>query len=58
MNDYKNEYNEEIVSDCCGAQIEYQDICGECKEHCGIQEWDDLDDTPDEMNDHLRDIGF
>lgn len=22
------------VSDCCGAEIIYGDICSECKEHC------------------------
>ena len=26
-------YNEEL-SDCCGAEIIYTDICSECKEHC------------------------
>lgn len=25
---------EEEVSDCCGAEIIYTDICSECKEHC------------------------
>ena len=53
-----NEDNVE-VSDCCGAEIyENTDICSDCKEHCGVQEWDELDDTPEEMNEHLRSIGY
>ena len=23
-----------MVSDCCGAMIRFQDICGRCGEHC------------------------
>jgi hypothetical protein len=34
------------------------DICSECHEHCGIEEFDDLDETPEEMNDRLRSMGF
>ena len=27
-------YDEDILSDCCGAQINFTDICSDCKEHC------------------------
>jgi len=47
-----------VVSDCCGAEVIYQDICSDCKEHCGVQEWDDDELTPEQMNDELRSIGF
>jgi len=56
MDNYEEDYSED-VSDCCGASIVFEDICSDCKEHCGVQEWDELDDTPTEMNDHLRSIG-
>lgn len=23
-----------VVSDCCGAEVIYQDLCSDCKEHC------------------------
>jgi len=26
--------SEEIVSDCCDAEIKYSDICSSCGEHC------------------------
>ena len=48
----------EPLSDCCGATIIYTDICSDCKEHCGVQEWDDDELTPEQMNDDLRSIGF
>jgi len=48
----------EAVSDCCGADIIYTDICSDCKEHCGEQEWEENDLTPEQMNDELRSIGF
>ena len=48
----------EPLSDCCGATIIYTDICSDCKEHCGVQEWDDDDLTPEQMNNELRSIGF
>jgi len=57
MNDYEVE-ELEAVSDCCGADIIYTDICSDCKEHCGVQEWDENDLTPEQMNDELRSIGF
>jgi len=56
MDNYEEDYSED-VSDCCGASIVFEDICSDCKEHCGVQEWDELDETPAEMNDHLRSIG-
>jgi hypothetical protein len=37
-NEGENVWTEDEVSDCCGAEIIYQDICNDCKEHCGIQE--------------------
>jgi len=48
----------EELSDCCGAEIIYTDICSECKEHCGVHEWDDDELTPEEMNAELRQLGF
>ena len=36
------DYQEGEYSDCCGAVIIYSDICSDCKEHCGIQEEDDV----------------
>ena len=48
----------EPLSDCCGATIIYTDICSDCKEHCGVQEWEDDEITPEQMNDDLRSIGF
>ena len=48
----------EPLSDCCGATIIYTDICSDCKEHCGVQEWEDDELTPEQMNDDLRSIGF
>jgi hypothetical protein len=54
-----NDYDDDVeVSDCCGAEIIYTDICSDCKEHCGVQEWDENDLTPEQMNDELRSIGF
>ena len=34
--DYSDDtyFEENIVSDCCGAKIIYTDICADCKEHC------------------------
>lgn len=26
---------EVVLSDCCGAEVVYDDICSECLEHCG-----------------------
>ena len=26
----------QMVSDCCNAEIKYQDICSSCLEHCDI----------------------
>ena len=26
------------LSECCDAKIIYNDICSDCKEHCGIYE--------------------
>lgn len=46
------------VSDCCGAEIIHTDICSECKEHCDVHEFDDLDETPEQMNNRLRSMGF
>jgi len=23
-----------VISNCCGATVYYEDICGDCKEHC------------------------
>ena len=37
----ENEYDDEleVLSNCCGANIIWTDICSECKEHCdGITE--------------------
>ena len=48
----------EPLSDCCGADIIYTDICSDCKEHCGVQEWEDDELTPEQINDDLRSIGF
>ena len=48
----------EELSDCCGAEIIYTDICSECKEHCDVHEWDDDELTPEEMNAELRQLGF
>jgi len=54
-----SDYAGEDVSDCCGAMIYSDtDICSDCQEHCGIEEFDDLDETPEEMNDRLRSMGF
>ena len=25
-----------VVSDCCGATVIWTDVCGRCKEHCGV----------------------
>ena len=36
------DYQEGEYSDCCGAVIIYSDICSDCKEHCGIQEDDEI----------------
>jgi hypothetical protein len=49
-----------VVSDCCGAEVIYQDICSDCKEHCDpiSDEEDDDELTPEQMNDELRSIGF
>ena len=56
-NDY--DYDDDVeVSDCCGAEIIYTDICSDCKEHCGVQEWDDNEETPEQMNESLRALGF
>jgi len=56
-NDY--DYDDDVeVSDCCGAEIIYTDICSDCKEHCGVQEWDDDEETPEQMNESLRALGF
>lgn len=55
----QSEYVGIDYSDCCGAMIhDDTDICSECHEHCGIEEFDDLDETPEEMNDRLRSMGF
>lgn len=35
-----------MVSDCCGAMIRFQDICGRCGEHCEPVE-NDSDDGYD-----------
>ena len=32
-----------MLSDCCGAEVIWTDICSECKEHC--EPWDE--DDPD-----------
>ena len=54
-----SDYAGEDVSDCCGAMIYSDtDICSDCQEHCGIQEWDDDEETPEQMNDRLRSMGF
>jgi hypothetical protein len=29
-----NNESEEVLSNCCGAQIIYEGFCGRCKEHC------------------------
>lgn len=26
--------SQEVVSDCCGAEIVAEDICSDCREHC------------------------
>ena len=46
------------VSDCCGAEIIRGDLCSDCLEHCDVHEFDDLDETPEQMNDRLRSMGF
>ena len=49
----------EELSDCCGATIyDDTDVCSECKEHCGVQEWDDNEETPKQMNERLRSMGY
>ena len=54
-----SDYAGEDVSDCCGAMIYSDtDICSDCQEHCGIQEFDDDEETPEQMNDRLRSMGF
>jgi hypothetical protein len=27
-------FEEVLVSDCCGAEVVYDDICSECLKHC------------------------
>ena len=39
-----------MVSDCCGAMIRFQDICGRCGEHCEPAEID-TDDGYDAARD-------
>jgi len=47
----------EDLSDCCSALIYPDtDLCSECKEHCGIQGEDD--ETPQQMNERLRSMGY
>ena len=42
MNDQTREYISDItsdkVSDCCGEPIINEDICSNCKEHCGEED--------------------
>jgi len=38
-NDKMHEHIQDVTqggtcSDCCGATVYYEDICGDCKEHC------------------------
>jgi hypothetical protein len=40
-----------MVSDCCGAMIRFQDICGRCGEHCEPAEID-TDDGYDAVKDN------
>ena len=58
MNNYEEEEERIEVSDCCGADIIRGDLCSDCLEHCGVQEWDDDELTPEQMNDELRSLGF
>ena len=36
-----------MTSDCCGAMIRFQDICGRCGEHCEAVENDNYDAVKD-----------
>lgn len=57
MAKYENDASDD-VSDCCGEPITTEDLCLYCGEHCNIKEWDEMDETPYEMNAHLRSIGY
>jgi hypothetical protein len=55
---YDAEDREEF-SDCCGAYIiPNTDICEDCKEHCEPRTWDDDEETPEQMNESLRSLGY
>jgi hypothetical protein len=59
MNNYEEEEERIEVSDCCGADIiENTDLCSDCKEHCGVQEWDDDEETPEQLNARLLSMGY
>lgn len=36
-----SDYEEDGLSDCCGAPIVIHDICSECGEHCEAENWDE-----------------
>lgn len=44
-----------MISDCCGAEVIWTDICSECREHCEAVEEDDPD-TQLDMFDSEYDI--
>lgn len=29
-------FEEVLISDCCGAEVVYDNICSECLEHCEV----------------------
>jgi hypothetical protein len=56
-----DEEDREEFSDCCGAYIiPNTDICEDCKEHCEPRTWvwDDDEETPEQMNESLRSLGY
>lgn len=36
-----SDYEEDGLSDCCGAPIVMHDICSDCGEHCEAENWDE-----------------
>jgi hypothetical protein len=47
-----------MVSDCCGAMIRFQDICGRCGEHCEPAEIDTDDGYDAAKDNYLTNGGY
>jgi len=39
-----------LISDCCGYDVLYHNICSNCHEHCDPYEEEDVEDLEEELD--------